>query len=212
MQGANLAGLFPNSFFGATGAGGYGGGAVSYFRVTLIKTAAIVGSGTLPANTTIADHRLNFVTMMQLGIGQTAIRSENSTCTVNTAAITIPLGNVQATSFGTVGATFPTAGSAPQNISLSCTATPSVSMTLQGTPITNVPNTVQALTAGTNTAQGIGVQLLYNNAALARGAPVVVSTAAGATLSVPVAARYYRFGNVTAGTANATATLRFDYN
>lgn len=132
------------------------------------------------------------------------------TCSVTTTSVTIPLGNVAASALPAVGR-FTTAPS-PQNVSLSCSGNPSVSMTMQGTQAAGAPNTVLALTSGASVAQGVGVQLLYNNALLAINAPVIVSTSAANRLDVPISARYYRFGNITAGTANARATLQFTYN
>ena len=136
------------------------------------------------------------------------------TCTVNTGSVTIPLGNVAGGSFGSVGSVSTT--SAAQNIALSCAYSPRVRMTLQGTQAAGGPNTTVALTGagGAGVAQGIGVQILYSGTPLVvnSGTPTVVSTAAGATLNVPVNARYYRIGTVTAGRANASPTLRFDYN
>ena len=136
------------------------------------------------------------------------------TCTVNTGSVTIPLGNVAGSSFGSVGSVSTT--SAAQNIALSCTSSPRVNMTLQGTQAAGGPNTTVALTGagGAGVAQGIGVQILYGGNPLVVNSttPTVVSTAAGASLNVPVNARYYRIGAVVAGRANASPTLRFDYN
>jgi len=87
-------------------------------------------------------------------------------------------------------------------------------MTLQGTQATGAPNTVLAVTGGTGTAQGVGVQLLHNRATvLTINSPLTLSTATPTgNLNVPIAARYYRTGTVVAGRANASPTLRFDYN
>jgi len=87
-------------------------------------------------------------------------------------------------------------------------------MTLNGTQATGGPNTVLALTAGTGVAQGVGVQLLHNRTTvLTIGTALSLSgAAADGDMNVPIAARYYRTGAVTAGRANASPTLRFDYN
>lgn len=136
------------------------------------------------------------------------------TCNVNTGSVNIPLGNVAGSSFANVGS-FTTAP-ATQNIGLSCSYSPRVRMTLQGTQAAGGPNTTVALTGagGAGVAQGIGVQVLYGGNPLVVNSttPTVVSAAAGATLNVPVTARYYRTGTVVAGRANASPTLRFDYN
>lgn len=128
------------------------------------------------------------------------------TCTVSNGSITIPLGNVAATAFPSVGST---AGSGSRNISLQCTSSPSVSMSLTGTAVSGY-NNVLALTSGTGTAKGVGTQLLYISSPLTIGGSVSLGTA-GSTLTVPISARYYRTGNVAAGTADTVATLNFIY-
>ncbi len=130
------------------------------------------------------------------------------TCTVSTRSVAIDLGAVAASSLTSVGSVSPTSGT--QNVSLSCSNNPSVTMTMSGTRSGTLPN-VLALTLA-STARGVGVQILRNNAALTIGSGVSVSSGAGATLTVPIAARYYRTGDITAGTANASATLQFTYN
>ncbi|RDS82959.1 hypothetical protein DWU98_07435 [Dyella monticola] len=132
------------------------------------------------------------------------------TCTTTTSNITIPLGSVAARTLGAIGSTSPT--SSPQSISLSCSNNPSVSMVLKATQAAGQSNnTVVGLTSA-SLAQGVGVQLLYNNNPLAINGSVTISNAAGATLNVPIAARYYRTGALTQGSANAAVTLQFTYN
>lgn len=147
----------------------------------------------------------------------TSLTQTAPTCTVNNTSITIPLGNVAGSSFASVGSVSTT--SAAQNIGLSCTLNPRVRMTLQGSAVAGTSNVMPLTGAGTaGVAQGVGVQVLYRNpgatsgeAVLTPGTGVTLSTAAGATLSVPILARYYRTGTVTAGRANAAPTLLFDY-
>jgi type 1 fimbria pilin len=132
------------------------------------------------------------------------------TCTVNTSNITIPLGDVQASALATVGATSPI--SATQSVVLSCSGNPSVNMTLRGTQASGAPANVLALTQEASAAKGVGVQLLYRNIPLSVDATQNLTTSSGATLTVPIAARYYRTGDLEGGLANAAATLQFAYN
>lgn len=139
------------------------------------------------------------------------------TCTVNTTSITIPLGNVAGGSFANVGSVSPTSGA--QNIGLSCSYSPRVRMTLQGTPVTGTATVLPLTGAGTaGVAGGVGVQVLYRvpgagsgENLLTPGTGVTLTPAAGATVTVPIFARYARTGTVTAGRANAAPTLLFDY-
>lgn len=135
--------------------------------------------------------------------------SPTPTCSVTTSNVNIPLGSVKASTFGSVGSV--SGASATQNVSLSCQYSPSVSMTLSGTQAGSGLTNVVALTSA-STAEGIGVQILRNGTPLTIGTKVSVSSAAGGTLNVPIAARYYRTGDVKAGSANASPTLQFSYN
>ncbi|HTV87244.1 MAG TPA: fimbrial protein [Dyella sp.] len=141
-----------------------------------------------------------------LSLDSTSFVVPKPTCSVLTPNVTIPLGSISALSLPSIGSV---AGSGTQNISLSCSESPAVAMSLSGTAVSGYPN-VLALTAGPGTAQGVGAQLLYNNTPLTMDASVFLGTA-GSTLTVPIAARYYRTGNLTAGTANATGRLNFTY-
>lgn len=138
------------------------------------------------------------------------------------ATLTIPLGNVAASTLTAVGVVSPTAGM--QNITLTCTASPGVRMTMTGTqhPATT-DATVLSLTGYGNAgvARGVGVQLLYSTSTtgtpttlLTRGTAVTIPS--GDTVTVRVGARYYTTGLVgttpSAGTANTTATLTFTIN
>lgn len=134
-------------------------------------------------------------------------------------SITLALGDVDVSTFTAVGNVSPTAGM--QNITLTCTASPGITMTMSGTQNANTPNTsVLALTgAGTpGIATGAGVQLLYSTATtgtptalLTRGTAVAIPT--GNTVTVRVGARYYATSATpTAGTANSSATLTFVVN
>ncbi|HEX7813727.1 fimbrial protein, partial [Dyella sp.] len=123
--------------------------------------------------------------------------------------VTIPLGNVRASSMSAPGSTSPT--SVAQNVVLRCSDMPSVTMRMSGTAAPG-RNNVIALSNVPNQAKGVGVQLIYNNAALAFNTPYIISRSAPSVLNVPIAARYFRTGDISGGIANASATLTFSYN
>ncbi|HEX7816150.1 fimbrial protein [Dyella sp.] len=131
------------------------------------------------------------------------------TCRVGTGNISIDLGQVRASTLPSVGSTSPT--STPQNVSVICSGSPSVRMTMSGNAAPGL-NDVIALSDMATPAKGVGVQLLYNNAALVLNRIYNLSSAAPSTLNVPIAARYYRIGDISGGTANASAILTFTYN
>jgi type 1 fimbria pilin len=179
--------------------------------VTFVKTAATVGSGTVTSGA-IFQRKWDNAIKGNWGLANnTVITPLVPTCSVSTSSVTINLGNVAASSFATVGSNSTTSGT--QNVTLSCQNSPIVTMALQGTRASAAaPAYVVALTPGTGVAQGVGVEVLYNNNPLTLGSGVTVSSSAGSTLTIPVAARYYRTGDITAGRANAAPTLQFTYN
>ena len=136
------------------------------------------------------------------------------------ATLTVPLGDVAASSFTGVNSNSPAAGM--QNITLTCTANPGITMTMSGTQNTDISTnpTLLALNgAGTaGVARGAAVQLLYLVGAtgtpttvLTRGTAVTIPT--GATVAVRIAARYVQtLATMQAGSANSTATLTFTVN
>jgi major type 1 subunit fimbrin (pilin) len=140
------------------------------------------------------------------------------TCSVTSPTnITINLGSVPATDFkgaGTWTTTSPT-----QNLVLSCTGNPGVTMTMSGTQATGAPNTVLALTGagGAGVATNVGVQILNNGTSTSPTTPLVlnlgVTIPSGASITIPIAARYYAITSAPgAGTANAVATVNFTFN
>lgn len=187
--------------------------------VKFIKTGVINTSGTVAAGG-IADHTWDKAVVGRWGVASSiAFVAQVPTCdvAVGSTNITLALNDVRATEF-TSSQTSATSASA--NITLDkCAFNPRVNMTLTGTQAPGL-NNVLALTAGTNTAQGIGVQLSAtppggSAQVLTLGSALALGTATGTTMVIPITARYYRtagtVAGVTAGTANAKGTLTFNY-
>lgn len=135
-------------------------------------------------------------------------------------SLTIPLGDVPVSRFTGPNSNSDTTGM--QNITLTCTASPGIRMTMSGTQNADIPTnpTLLALTGagGAGVARGAAVQLLYSTATtgtpttvLLRNTAVTIPT--GATVTVRVGARYVQtLATMVAGTANTTATLTFTIN
>ncbi|MET5116898.1 fimbrial protein, partial [Burkholderia pseudomallei] len=72
---------------------------------------------------------------------------------------------------------------------------------------------VLAITQGASSASGVGIQLLLNGSPVSFGAVLDAGSAtAGATLTIPMTARYYQNGSVvTPGAANGIATFAVSY-
>jgi len=131
------------------------------------------------------------------------------TCSVSATGATITIGSRVTTDMPQVGK-FSTTSPA-SNVRLSCANSLRVDMRLTTAPIAGTPNVLPLTGSATGRAGGIGVQLIYGGNVMAYNTAYRVSSAAPGTLDIPLAARYYRTGALTAGTANSTAVLEFTY-
>ena len=121
------------------------------------------------------------------------------------------IGNVPADQFispGTVSQQIST-----QNLGLNCDAGANINVTLNGTQSAESSDpSVLGLSPGTGVASGVGVQLLYNGHPLQLNKVLNLKTSSGGQESFPITARYIQTKEtVTAGAANATATLNVIY-
>ncbi len=143
------------------------------------------------------------------------------TCT--TPDVNIPMGTFKTTDFPSVGSLSPNpAGFAIQL--LNCPGGTAVSGTqsgqihsiqyridpTSGTVVTNV-----AALTGSPSATGVGIELFNSSGAVFPLATATTlsgyNSTSGGSYSIPMTARYYRTGTVTAGPANSTMTLTVSY-
>lgn len=133
-------------------------------------------------------------------------------CSITTSSVRVPLDDVLASRLTSVGTTIKPSSF---NVGLNCEAGARVNAKLTGTKNTDTStNGVLQLTgAGTaGVASGVGIQLLYNNTPLELNKNIVLNTSAGGQETYPFIAQYYQTRTaVTAGSANATATLEMTY-
>ncbi len=187
------------------------------FRIDLVRTATTLTSGTFSSSLVTFGFQDNYT-----GAGNGNLLGSETTspvtfvfttpsCTVTTSsasqAITLP--SVLSSTFASVGST---AGASAFSVDLvNCITQTAVTMTVSGTV-----DTVQSVLKNTGTAQGIGVQLLNGGAAgsaLALNSAIAVgNVGAGTSMSIPMAAQYYRLGTVGAGSVVAVATVTLTYN
>lgn len=136
-------------------------------------------------------------------------------CTITTAQLTFPIGDIPASSFGSVIGTTPSGAQNTQNLGLTCSAGTNISVSLSGMQNPDSANTsVMALTGQGNagTAKGVGVQLLYNGSPLVMNGRLLLKQSAGGQETLPLTARYYQtLTTVESGSANASATLTITY-
>lgn len=136
-------------------------------------------------------------------------------CAVTNTAINVPLGDIKRTVFTGVGSASPA-----QNFSipLSCVKSSKVNISIAPgasgayNATTGVIN-IDPATSGVK-ATGVGIQLIYNNAAIPLNTAQSVGSVTGeGAFNVPLSARYYQTAStVTAGSANGTATFVMTYN
>ena len=132
-------------------------------------------------------------------------------CQLSNGNIQVPFGNIDSTSFQNTGYTT-TAHSF--SVDLTCDAGANINVTLRGKQNPDTSNTsVLALSdTDSGTAQGVGVQILYDDKPLNIDEKVPIKQSAGGEEVLPFSARYYQTkSEVTAGTANTVATLDLTY-
>ncbi|WP_320733156.1 fimbrial protein [Enterobacter roggenkampii] len=136
-------------------------------------------------------------------------------CSITTPALTFPIGDVLASSFGTAVGTIPAGAQNTQNLGLNCDAGANINVALTGTQNPDINTTsVLALSnqGNVDVAKGVGVQLLYNGTPMILNNQIVLKKSSGGLETFPLTARYYQTkSTVTTGKANATATLNITY-
>lgn len=185
--------------------------------VDLIKIGAVTGEGTLAAGvytqTSSDGSSVSMLTTTMTGTGTTIIRPS---CAVDLGSRNIPVsfGKVPQSAFKSRGST---TGDRSFNIRLNCNAGPrTVQIKMDAIADPSKEEGVLSIThaAGTNTASGVGIQIVNGTtrAAVKFGDSVDVGPSKEGSYVLPYIARYYQTGDkVTPGQANGTATFTLDY-
>lgn len=136
-------------------------------------------------------------------------------CSISTPNLVFPIGDILVSRFGSAIGFTPVNASNTQNLGLNCDAGANINVSLAGTQNPDVGTTsVLALTnqGNSDVAQGVGVQILYNDSPLVLNERIVLKTSSGGQETFPLTARYYQTKTaVTTGKANASATLNLTY-
>lgn len=179
----------------------------------LVKTGTI-STGILPAFTLAYDYRnaadKSFGRLINFKISDTQITSMS--CVVNNTAVSVPMGTVKRKDFSGPGTWPGNTATRDFDISLNCNAGTSVNFQIEGNA-QNASQGILSLNGGKDSASGVGIQLLYNNAPLPLSTTMNTGTVATeGEYSIPLQARYYQTDNsVTPGTANSSATFTLTY-
>lgn len=187
---------------------------LGYYTVSLVKTGDIT-SGLLTPGLIAqgwygsAD---NYFTKISLDASsQVNVLS----CSISNQVLNFDLGTLSAAEFGSA-AGFTPSHTDTQNLGLNCNSGTNINIELEGVqnPDASADASVLALTGqgSATVADGVGVQLLYNNAPIQLNNRMMLKQSAGGLESLPITARYYQTKPlVKAGEANATATLDMTY-
>lgn len=188
------------------------GGTWGNLGLQLVKIAPTTGSGPMTGGSIVQALVVGDTNIIDYTIGSGVVQTV--ACSVTNSNISVTMGKAKNTDFGSPGST---SGDADFSIDLNCDASTKINLTLApgssgaadaAKGILNIDN------AGAGqTASGVGVQVMYNNAPLALNSRIVVATtAADGTYAIPFKARYYQTQPaVTPGTANANATFTLTY-
>lgn len=188
-------------------------GDVNFVGTQFIFYLVVIGdvsSGKLDSGL-YADLGVDGVSLLKISVAGANIIS--TTCNLDSTAIQVPFGDMPVDGFSSVGYT---SQSKDFNIALTCNREANISISLNGNQSSESSNTsVLALTnsGGQGTASGVGVQILYNNNPLVLNQSIALKKTDGNVKETfPFSARYYQTkSTVTAGDANATATLNITY-
>ncbi|MBS3046384.1 fimbrial protein [Enterobacter mori] len=179
--------------------------------ISLIKTANVTGSGTIPAGFLMHYSVPSVGNVVNYALASSTVST--AACSVTQSLIPVSMGQVLKTHFNGVGSHSDEVGF---KISLNCDAGSKVNITLEGTEDGSGTSGVIALIppASGISAGGVGLQVLYAGVPVNLGSAISAGTASSAgSMEIPFTARYYQTtGTVTAGTANATATFTMTYN
>ncbi|MCU6398537.1 fimbrial protein [Enterobacter quasiroggenkampii] len=135
-------------------------------------------------------------------------------CSITTGSqMSFPLGDVSMTEFKGIGPV--TTKTSTVNLGLDCDADANINVTLSGNqnPDSSDTSVLKLTNQGQQgVAQGVGVQLLYNDLPLEINKMITLKKSSGGQESFAFTARYYQNNNSPKpGQANATATLNVTY-
>ncbi|HDR2623696.1 TPA: fimbrial protein, partial [Enterobacter chuandaensis] len=184
-------------------------------QIDFIKTGD-VKPGTMNAGTIaeyyISENGITLGTMTSV-IMDAGNNFSQLACAVTTPNLNFTMGTIEVNTFGdTPGFVHPKTYS--QNLGLNCDAKANINVTLSGSqnPDTSDKSVIKLSDQGGDVADGVGVQLLYNNSPLELNKMLNLKVSDGGLESLPLTARYYQTKNVVKpGSANATAIINITY-
>lgn len=191
---------------------------VGVATVSLVKTGTIKSGGLNPGEVSVGyfGNEVNALIgtkTYSISIDSSSGITQLACSLLSGSTLLAPIGNVSADQFTSPGTVSQT--TSRMNIDLDCDAEANINITLEGTQNPDSADTsILALSdqGKSNVAEGIGVQLLYNNEPLKLNQRLSIKTSAGSQENFEIIARYIQTSDrVRAGSANATAVLNISY-
>lgn len=182
--------------------------------IEFYKTAPSTGTGQIGARRIGAFLLKNDLTtwMKESSISIGAIQVDNLSCTLGSAAINVPMGEVPVSAFTGPGTSPPDGRTKRFNIPLTCSKGASINLQLDGTAHDATQGMLK-LSDEAASATGVAIQMLYDDkpVELAKRFKWQTTEAEG-TYSIPLKARYVQTDNsIVPGVANGSATFTLTY-
>lgn len=188
------------------------GGTWGGLRLQLVKIASTTGSGPMTGGSVVKALVVGETSIMDYTIGTGTVRTV--ACSVTNSNIMVTMGTAKNTDFSGVGSS---SGDADFTINLDCDASTNVNLTIQPGSA-GAANAAQGILkldneGAADTASGVGVQILHNNAPFALGSMIrIATTASDGAYAIPMKARYYQtLSALSPGKADANATFTMTY-
>ncbi|OTA21182.1 fimbrial adhesin protein precursor [Xenorhabdus beddingii] len=173
-------------------------------KIEFVKTKSATGSGRIKQGVITA--RLAGTTLYSYSLSE--IHFITPTCSLQEKNIRIPMGKIGSSQFSGVNST---AGERHFEIDLACNTHVPIELVLNPI-IPGKADDVLGLDQDSHSADGIGLQVLYQDQPVIFNSSVKPGSSMNGIYSVPFKARYIQTAaHITAGKANATATLNIVY-
>ncbi|MBI6547410.1 fimbrial protein [Xenorhabdus lircayensis] len=173
-------------------------------KVEFVKTKPKTGSGVIVSGVITA--RLGGTAVYSFSLNKISFITPG--CSLGKKNIFVPMGKIGNTQFSGINST---AGERHFDIDLTCNTDAPIELVLNSIAPSRVDD-VLGLDQDSNSAGGIGLQVLYQDRPLIFNSPVKLGTSVDGIYSIPFKARYIQTENrITAGKVSATATLNIVY-
>ncbi|PHM46042.1 fimbrial adhesin protein precursor [Xenorhabdus mauleonii] len=173
-------------------------------EIDFVKTKHEIGFGTMkPITITARVSDLRIYSIKIIGI-----KFSMSSCNLENGNILVPMGKIGTRDFSGINST---AGERPFDINLECNSNTPIGLVF-GATSSGSTNDVLGVEQDNGSAEGVGIQVLYQEQPVIFNSLVKLGNSEHGTYSIPFKARYIQTADhITAGKVKATATLDINY-